>query len=171
MAVAAYRHAGDDNHLRTFIGKQSQILFHFFIRMSGLIRAVQQIKHLRQVRRNHIRFGNEMTHLFHHLYIEIGVQPTVVAQYRIDNNQSVRLTEVVDKVGNYANLPGRAQISGIDGVEPHPQPFPFGNDFRHFIRQVEKREIGILRMVGKNCRRQGAYLKAHGRKNGNDNRQ
>ena len=80
--------------------------------------------------------------------IKVGVQPSVISQHRIGNDQTVRSAKIPDKIRNNLNLSRRTQISGIDSIEFYLQLLPLGNNFRHFVRQVEEGETGILRMIG-----------------------
>ena len=69
------------------------------------------------------------------------------------------MAEVIEKIGNNLKLFRRTQITGVNSVELHIQLFPLGDNLGHYIRQVQKGEVGILRMIGQYRRRQGANLK------------
>ena len=161
MRLIVHWNTGDNNHLRTVGGQETEIFFQFLIRTIRFIRFVQQIKQFCQIRCDHIRFGYQMTHFFHHLHIKVGIKPAVITQHRIGYYQTIRLTKILDEIGNNLNLPRGTQIIGINGIKLNLQFFPFGYDLRHFIRQVQKGEAGILRMVGQYCRRKRTNLKTH----------
>ena len=161
MGLIVHRNTGDNNHLRTFVRQETEIFFQFLVGIVRFIRFVQQIKQLSQIRSNHIRLGYQMTHFLHHIHIKVGIKPSIVSQHRIGYYQTIRLTEILDKIGNNLNLSRRAQITGINSIKLYLQFLPFGNDFRHFIRQVQKGEAGILGVIGQHCRRKRTDLKAH----------
>ena len=126
-----------------------------------LIRAIEQRKEFRQIGRQHIRTPRQNAHFKHHLLGHSGIKSAVVPQNRVDNNKRVLAAEIINETRNDLNLPGRTQVARVYRIKLDFELLPAGNHFRHLVGQIEKTVFRILRMVGKNGRRQRTNIKSH----------
>lgn len=90
----------------------------------------------------------------------------MIAQYGIDKDKIFPVSEIFKKAGNDVHLADGSQIAGIQGIEMQIQFFPVVDDSLHLVGKVETPEIPVFAMGRENCRRKGANLIAHIRKDG-----
>ena len=163
-------HARDDHRVGPLFGQFGDHVLEHLVRAVGLVRPPQQCEDFREVRRQNVRLAGEHAHFRHHFVRDLVVEPPVVPEDRIDHDERLLAAEFLDEVRDDADLPRRAEVARVNGAEFEREAPPLGDDLREFVRQIEKAEVRILRVVRENRRRQGTDFEAHGGENRNDGR-
>ena len=164
-------HARDDHRVRPEGGELADHPLELVLRAFGPPGAAEEREELREVGRQHVRAPAKRAHGGHHLLGDLAVEPSVVAEHGIDDDERARGSEAGDEVPDDLDLPGRAEVARVDRVEVDSEPLPLGDDARHLVGEVEKREARVLRVVRKDRRRKRADFAAHRRENGQDRRE
>ena len=95
----------------------------------------------------------------------------VVTEDRVHHHERLVPSKSLNKTADDLDLTRRAHIPRVDRVEIDAEFFPLINDFGHLFGEIQKREVRVLRVIGKNCGWQRTHVKAHGRENRNDGHQ